>query len=377
MKKTAVLVSLALACTLLWANDLPRLEPLTGLPLHPPDNPGTPEKIKLGEMLFFETMLSNRGQRSCSTCHKPELFFSDGFSRAWGLHETELPRKTPNLLNVGWQRSMFFDGRAKTLEEQVRMPLENHQEMDLDPEVAAKRLAADPLYSAAFAKVFPGEAISFALVAKAIAAFERTLVSYDSDVDRYLAGVEDALSPEAQSGLHLFNGKAGCIRCHNGPLLTDHQFHYTGVPERDGDKPAGTKYKTQSLRDVARRFSFMHNGHYLRLEHVIEHYSRGGSAPGEVEAEIRPLSLSGEEKSDLMAFLRSLNGRVDETLGQNGGGSDLFSVPRPIDRDDRSSQTGPVMDPAYQKPKAPEGTQPPSTQPDGPVQDPAYQRPRP
>jgi cytochrome c peroxidase len=276
------------------------------------------------------------------------------------------------LLNVGWQRSLFFDGRAKTLEEQVPMPLENHQEMDLDPEVAAKRLAADPLYSAAFAKVFPGEPISFLLVAKAIAAFERTLVSYDSDLDRYLAGNQDALSPQARNGLDLFGGKAGCIRCHNGPLLTDHQFHYTGVPERDGDKAAGTKYKTQSLRDVARRFSFMHNGHYLRLDHVLDHYSRGGSPPGELEAEIRPLRLSDEEKSDLMAFLRALNGRVDPALGQNGVASDLFSAPRPVDRDDRSSQTGPVTDPAYQRPKTPAGAQA-----EGPVQDPAYQRKRP
>jgi cytochrome c peroxidase len=372
---------MSLVGALLPANDLPRLEPLLGLPPNPPDNPATPEKIKLGEMLFFETMLSNRGQRSCSTCHKPELFFSDGFSRAWGLHETELPRKTPNLLNVGWQRSMFFDGRAKTLEEQVRMPLENHQEMDLDPEVAAKRLAADPIYSAAFAKVFPGETIRFALVAKAIAAFERTLVSYDSNLDRYLAGDPAALNPEARRGLDLFSGKAGCLHCHHGPLLTDHQFHYTGVPERDGDKPAGTKYKTQSLRDVARRFSFMHNGHYLRLDHVIDHYNRGGSAPAELEPEVRPLSLSDGEKLDLMAFLRSLNGRVDETLGQTAVSADLFSVPRPVDRDDRSSQTGPVTDPAYQRAKGAAGAQPATAQPaapqaDGPVQDPAYQKPK-
>jgi cytochrome c peroxidase len=381
VRKTALSISLlAVACGCLWANDTPRLEPLLGLPPHPADNPATPEKIKLGEMLFFETMLSNRNQRSCSTCHKPELFFTDGFSRAWGLHETELPRKTPNLLNVGWQRSMFFDGRAKTLEEQVRMPLENHQEMDLDPEVAAKRLAADPLYSAAFAKVFPGETISFALVAKAIASYERTLVSYDSDVDRYLAGDREALNPQARRGLDLFTGRAGCIRCHNGPMLTDHQFHYTGVPERDGDKPAGTKYKTQSLRDVARRFSFMHNGHYLRLDHVIDHYNRGGSAPGGAEAEIRPLSLSNEEKSDLTAFLRSLNGRIDEALGQSAASADLFSVPRPIDHDDRSSQTGPVTDPAYQKAKGAGGSQPagakPAPQAEGPVQDPADQRPK-
>jgi cytochrome c peroxidase len=351
---------------LLWANDGPRLEPLAGAPPHPPENPGTPEKILLGEMLFFETMLSSGRQRSCSTCHKPELYFTDGFSRGWGLHESELPRKTPNLLNVGWQRSMFFDGRAKTLEEQVPLPLENHEEMSMDPKEAAKRLEADPLYRSAFEKVFPGEPITFDLVAKAIAAFERTLVSHDSDVDRYLSGDKEALSPEGIRGLELFSGKAGCIRCHHGPMLTDHEFHYTGVPERDGDKPAGTKYKTQSLRDVTRRFSFMHNGHYQRLDHVIEHYNRGGAAPGNLEAEVRPLSLTDEEKSDLMAFLRSLNGRVDETIGQGRSDADLFNIPRPVDRSDRASQQPVLADP---QPKA----DPAADAPQGPVLDPAYE----
>jgi cytochrome c peroxidase len=359
----------ALAFSALWANDAPRLEPLTGTPPHPPDNPGTPEKILLGETLFFETMLSGGRQRSCSTCHKPELYFTDGFSRGWGLQESELSRKTPNLLNVGWQRSMFFDGRAKTLEEQVPLPLENREEMAMDPEEAARRLAADPRYRAAFDKVFPGEPITFDLVAKAIAAFERTLVSSDSPVDLYLSGDEQALSPEAIRGMELFTGKAGCIHCHHGPMLTDHQFHYTGVPERDGDKPPGTKYKTQSLRDVARRFSFMHNGHYQRLDYVIDHYDQGGAAPAGLEAEVRPLSLTAEEKSDLLAFLRSLNGRVDESIGRDRSDSDIFNVPRPVDRDDRASHA-PVVDPAQPPKEAAE-------EPEGPVLDPAYQLKRP
>ena len=188
-------------------------------------------------------------------------------------------------------------------------------------------------------------------MAKAIASFERTLVSSDSDLDRYLSGDETALKPEARRGMDLFTGKAGCIHCHNGPMLTDHQFHYTGVPERDGDKPAGTKYKTQSLRDVARRFSFMHNGHFMRLDYVLDHYSRGGSAPEGLQAEIRPLSLTTEEKADLTAFLRSLNGRVDEPLLEAARNFDLFATPHVVDRDDRSAPPGPVTDPAYQRPK--------------------------
>ena len=287
-----------------------KLEPLDGGPPHPPENPPTEAKVRLGEELFFDSILSGGRRRSCGTCHKRELHFMDGLSRAWGLDESELTRKTPGLLNVGWQRSIFFDGRVKTLEEQVAKPLENHREMDLAPEEAVSRIQRDPYYVRLFAEAFPGERISFSLVAKAVASFERTLVSYDSDLDRYLLGQQDALSPEAKRGMELFTSKAGCIRCHNGPLLTDHDFHYTGVAERDGHGKAGDKYKTQSLRDVLRRYSYMHNGRMMTIHQVIDHYDRGGSAPAGHQAEIQPLGLSDEEKRDLVEFLRALNGRV-------------------------------------------------------------------
>ena len=326
-----------------WAAEQPGLAPLTGYPAHPADNPGTPEKIELGETLFFETMLSRGGRRSCGTCHKPALLFMDGLSRAWGLHDMELRRKTPGLLNVGWQRSMFSDGRVKTLEEQAPKPLENHLEMDLEPEVAAERVANDPLYQKLFARVFPGRSITFDLIAKAIAAYERTLVSYDSDLDRYLLGDKTALEPEAVRGMDLFTGKAGCVRCHNGPLLTDHQFHYTGVPEIPGGTPNGTKHKTQGLRDVNRRSSYMHNGHYLKLRHVIDHYARGGSAPGGLKPEIEPLELSGQDKSDLMAFLRSLNGRVINSITDSPGTPDIFDV-KPEEKADAPAA---AQDPSY------------------------------
>ena len=314
---------------MLVAGDHPRLEPLTGRPPHPPDNPGTPEKIDLGKRLFFERMLSDGNRRSCATCHKPELLFMDGLSRAWGLHDMELRRKTPGLLNVGWQRSMFSDGRAKTLEEQAAEPLKHRLEMNLDPEEAVERVREDPLYPELFEKVFPGEPITFPLLAKAIAAYERTLVSYDSDLDRYLLGDAAAMNAAAVGGMKLFTGKAGCVKCHQGPLLTDHEFHYTGVPEIVGGTPDGTKHKTATLRDVARRSSFMHNGHYLRLAHVIDHYTRGGSAPEGLAVEITPVDLTEADKSDLMTFLRSLNGRVTKTLAD---------TPREIGRRDPTVQ---------------------------------------
>ena len=332
------------------ANSPPELAPLTGAPPHPPDNPPTPAKVQLGEELFFDSIMSGNRRRSCGTCHQRELHFMDGLSRAWGLDESELARKTPGLLNVGWQRSIFFDGRVKTLEEQVSKPLENHREMALDPEEAVARIKRDPFYVRLFAKAFPGEEISFALVAKAVASFERTLVSYDSDFDRYLLGDEEALSAPAKRGLALFSGKAGCIKCHNGPLLTDHDFHFTGVSERDGHEKAGTKYKTQSLRDSLRRYSYMHNGRMMNIRQVLEHYDRGGSAPEGFEAEIRPLGLSEQEKDELVAFLGSLNGRVHQAPIAEAGTAEESpasqQVPVPTDADSEESGAA-VDDPSY------------------------------
>lgn len=292
------------------AGEHARLAPLTGPPPHPADNPGTPDKIKLGELLFFERQLSGERRRSCGTCHKTELLFMDGLTRAWALNESELRRKTPTLLNVGWHKRFFFDGRAPSLEEQASAPLENQLEMDLDPQVAVERLREDPYYQRWFAAVFPGEELRWELVAKAISAFERTLVSYDSDFDRYLLGDTEAMSADATAGLTIFEGKGDCVRCHNGPLLSDQEFHYIGVPEIEGDNPPGTKYKTQSLRDVMRKYSYMHNGHYLTMRDVLDHYATGGETSADAASELRPIDLGEDERRQLIAFLRALDGRV-------------------------------------------------------------------
>lgn len=341
---------LALGFAVIGGASPPELAPLTGAPPHPPDNPPTAAKISLGEELFFDSILSGNRRRSCSTCHKRELHFTDGLSRGWGLDESELSRKTPGLLNVGWQRSMFFDGRVKTLEEQVSKPLKNHREMALDPEEAVARINSDPFYVKLFAKAFPDEDISFELVAKAIASFERTLVSYDSDFDRYMLGDQGALSLAAKRGLDLFRAKAGCIKCHNGPLLTDHDFHFTGVAERDGHEKAGTKYKTQSLRDSVRRYSYMHNGRMMNIRQVIDHYDKGGSAPDGFESEVRPLGLSDAEKDDLVAFLGSLNGRIHRlpvtSVATAEQAPDAGKAQPPSDSDSGESGAA-VSDPSY------------------------------
>ncbi len=333
-------------CVAGLAND-PKLEPLDGSPPHPAENPPSAAKVRLGEELFFDDILSGNRRRSCGTCHKPELHFGDGLSRAWGLDESELSRKTPGLLNVGWQRSIFFDGRVKTLEEQVSKPLESHREMALRPEEAVQRIARDPFYVRMFTQAFPSEEITFDLVAKAIACYERTLVSYDSDLDRYLRGDRNALSPEALRGMNLFQSKAGCIRCHHGPLLTDHDFHYTGVAERDGHGAAGTKYKTQSLRDSMHRASYMHNGRFMNLRQVIDHYDRGGSAPEGHEAEVQPLNLTADEKDDLHAFLLALNGRVHRVPQAHTAAAETMPASTPPGSEDDGESGAATDDPSY------------------------------
>ncbi len=286
----------------------PGLEPLRGRPPFPLANPPTPAKIELGRKLFFENRLSGPGNRSCGTCHKPELLFSDGFSRAWGLREYELRRRTPTLYNVGWQQRLFHDGRVGSLEEQAAHPLRADQEMDLDPAEAVERLRRDAAYRQLFERAFPGRDLTFDLVAEAMASFQRTLVSYDSDLDRYLSGDSAALNEPARRGLEVFRASR-CIRCHNGPLLSDQKLHYIGLPEMIGDSPQGTPYETPSLRDSASRASYMHNGAFRSLDAVIEFYQGAGRAAAP-PSEVPPLAITAPQKADLISFLRALNGRV-------------------------------------------------------------------
>ena len=297
-----------LLAAVLIAADSP-LVPLTGKPPYPPENAPNKAKVELGQKLFFENRLSGPRNRSCGTCHRPELSFSDGLSRAWGLKDVELRRRTPILYNVGWQLRLFHDGRAGSLEEQAAFPLRAELEMDLELEDAVARLRDDPEYRTLFQEAFPGRPVSWDLVAQALASYQRTLVSYDSDLDRYLLGNPSALGEPARRGMVLFTGSGGCIRCHNGPLLTDQKMYYIGVREMMGDSPQGSKYKTPSLRDVAVRGSYMHNGQFRSLDEVLAFYQGAGVAEGPVK-DVSTMDFTPQQKLDLMAFLRALTGRT-------------------------------------------------------------------
>jgi cytochrome c peroxidase len=270
-------------------------------------------QVELGRRLFFDTRLSRDGSMSCATCHDPAKRFSDGRAVATGRNPVRLKRNTPALLNLESRAPYFWDGRAATLEEQALMPLTDPNEMARELSSLERQLAADPEYAALFQQAFGSLGVTRVTLARALAAYERTLTSTGSRYDRYLAGDTAALSEEEVRGLRVFTGKGECTTCHDGPLLTDNGFHNIGVAGSDpgrveaGPSPRAT-FKTPSLRDVARTAPYFHNGSATTLEEVIEHYARGGDPRAKGARDIHPLHLSTSEKRELAAFLRSLDG---------------------------------------------------------------------
>jgi cytochrome c peroxidase len=285
-----------------------------GVP-HPVDNPPVPAKIALGERLFNETRLSGNGKVACATCHNPALAFADGtpVSHA-GATGVALRRHTPALWNLAWAPRLFWDGRAESLEDQAGFPISHPDEMASSPEEAARRLAADPSYRAAFEAAFPGEvSITGEHVLKAIAAYERTLVSAPTRFDRWVAGDEKALTASERRGFAIFTGKGQCINCHTGFAFTDHAFHDIGLPSGDlGHGPiaalaaANHAFKTPGLHELAWTAPYMHDGSLATLEDVIRHYESGGVVrPTRSQDMPGPFALAETERADLVAFLET------------------------------------------------------------------------
>ena len=262
----------------------------------PEDNPLTTEKIELGRRLFSDRRLSRDNSVSCSSCHDPDRAFSDGRPVAIGILGRQGRRNSPALINRGYGRLFFWDGRVSTLEEQVLKPIQDPNEMDLTLPEAAARVSLTP------------DEIS-----RALASYVRSILSGDSPFDRFINGDRNALTPDQRAGLQLFRGKANCVACHVGPNFTDERLHNTGIAWRDGrlqDTGAGAgNFKTPTLREIARTAPYMHDGSLATLEDVVEYYDRGGNRnPG--NSEIRPLHLSPAEKQSIVAFLRCLTSTI-------------------------------------------------------------------
>ncbi|MCI0423809.1 MAG: cytochrome-c peroxidase [Acidobacteria bacterium] len=291
----------------------------------PEDNPLTPRKVALGRRLFFDRRLSRDHSLACADCHSPDHAFTDGKVFSVGVFGRKGSRNVPTLINRGYGIAFFWDGRSSTLEDQVLRPIQDTSEMDLSLDDLVVRLKQDREYRLQFASVF-GKEINSQDVARALASFVRSILSGDSAYDRYVNGVEAALSAEAQEGLKIFRGKGRCTACHIGPNLTDEAFHNTGiawkggrladlgrfaVTERDSDLGA---FKTPTLREVSRTAPYMHDGSLPTLEDVVEHYNRGGNRNPHLDPDIQPLNLTMKEKNALISFLKSLTGSVTPTL---------------------------------------------------------------
>ncbi len=286
---------------------------------YPSSDPYSAAKAKLGRKLFFDPRLSGNPAQTCATCHHPGLGWADGMARTMGEGHA-LGRHTPSLINIGYAKAFFWDGRATSLEDAVNQDILTPAMADAKtPHDIVIHIASLSGYRKEFAQVFGTRGVTFDRITDALATFIRGIVSGPSPFDHWLNGDDQAISDGAKKGFALFTGKAKCVRCHTGPTFTDYRFHNTGLNSVDpghfeisGKKTDRDAFKTSGLRDVAITPPYMHNGSEKTLMEVINFYNRGGDRIGQGN-ELSPLNLSIQEKQDLLMFLRSLTGTRKET----------------------------------------------------------------
>jgi cytochrome c peroxidase len=286
----------------------------------PDDNPYSEAKAKLGETLFFDPLFSGSGVRSCSTCHLPWLSWGDGLPRAMGENQKPLALRAPTLIDIAWIRTLGWDGKFRDLESVAFTPILSAGNMNQSEEKLIAAVSEISGYRGGFARAFPDGAITRRNIELALATFERTIVASKAPFDRWIDGDEEAIDEAAKRGFSVFNGKAGCANCHKGWNFTEGGFFDIGEA-KDADIgrarlfPNSVKlqhaFKTPTLRDATRRAPYMHDGGLPSLEAVIELYDRGGiDRPSRSEL-IKPLHLTDAEKTDLLAFLKTLTGEPE------------------------------------------------------------------
>ncbi|MCR4032787.1 MULTISPECIES: cytochrome-c peroxidase [Flavobacterium] len=304
---------------------------LLGKPEFPKDNPYSEEKAELGKVLFFDPRLSKSGQISCANCHDPELNWGDARRVSYGEGRQQGNRNAPSLMNIAYSKVFFWDGRAATLEDQVSFPIQDAKEMNFHIDLATKRLNKIKGYKPYFKKAFGKEKLTQEEILKAIATFERTLISPKSKFDRFIEGDSTQLTNRQVQGLHLFRTKARCINCHNTANFADNKFHnvgltYYGRQYEDlgrynvtGKAENVGEFKTQSLRGVSQNAPYMHNGLFPNLRGVLNIYNAGMPQPKRKENQlndtlfpttsklIKKLDLSQSELIALEDFIMSLS----------------------------------------------------------------------
>lgn len=292
----------------------------------PADNPMTPEKIELGKLLYFETRMSKDGKVSCATCHEPQAGWAEHRPTSKGIHEQVGDRNAPTVINAAYMTSMFWDGRMTTLEEQALGPIENPIEMGMTMEVVTANLEKIPEYKERFQKVF-GTGVTKEGVAKAIAAFERTVVSGNSPYDKAEAGDKSAMSEAAQRGKAIFMDKGQCSTCHTPPTFSNGRFYNAGVGSDKAAPDVGRKKVTNSdadmgkfrvphLRNIADTAPYFHDGSAATLEESVNLMAAGGkdnpNLSGMLKA-VRDAKLTDAEKKDVVEFLKALSGEFPKT----------------------------------------------------------------
>ncbi len=302
----------------------------------PPDNPPTEETIALGRRLFYDPRLSVDGTVSCASCHAPQFAFSDNQPVSDGVGGKLGTRHSPTVINSAYNSLQFWDGRAPSLEEQAKGPMTNPVEMAHSLEGVVKQLQADPKYPGLFKMAWGTDQITIDMAVKSIASFERTAIAGDSPFDRFYYGHDSkALPSAAQRGLIIFISakKGNCAVCHtignDYALFTDNKFHNLGVgadtrgnlndlgryaeTKNDADRGA---FKTPSLRNLANRGPYMHDGSFPTVKDTLAHYIGGGNWNPHLDKEIHSLDvLTFDERDDLLQFLDSLNGKLPDNIG--------------------------------------------------------------
>lgn len=301
-------------------------EPL-GLPPipWPEDNPYTPEKASLGRLLYFDKRLSSDGTISCASCHAAKAAFTDRRPVSVGINHQKGTRHAPTVINTAYQTHLFWDGRANSLEEQAKGPLGNPKEMTEQENVhdahiqCVEHVRVIDGYRPLFNKAFGSEEINIDRIAKAIATFERTVLSGDSAYDRYMAGDKKALTEEQLQGMRLYKSK-GCANCHGTILFTDGRFLNIGIgmdkvnpdsgryaiTHKDSDWGA---FKVPTVREIEHTYPYMHDGSMKTLEEVMDYYDKGGIPNKNLHPLMKPLHLSEADKKAIISFLKSLSGK--------------------------------------------------------------------
>jgi cytochrome c peroxidase len=315
--------------------DKSKFEDIGVLPAVPyPDyNPYSKEKEALGKILFFDPRLSLSGQIACASCHNPELGWTDNLTRSFGHDRQTGKRNSMTILNSAYAKTLFWDGRASSLEDQAQFPIGDPLEMNEKLTIAVDKIAKIKGYNALFTDAFGDKKVSLQRIQYAIATFERSINSPKSKFDNFISGKSEAFTDAQVKGLHLFRTKAQCINCHNTPYFSDNQFH------NDGQTLFGTKnedfgrynvtkdvkdigkFRTPTLREVANTKPWMHHGHFPSLLDVVELYNGGNPSPiqkknlgtardsliPKVDPVLKKLNLNKEEISDLLAFIETLS----------------------------------------------------------------------